>query len=70
MLEALGKEDSSKETVKGLIYAMGLLAYRCDVEGEVEEVFEALDAKSTIEGKIGIMAEDEALVREVMQVVA
>lgn len=70
ILEATDKEEGSKETVKGLVFALGLLAYGCDREGEVEDVLGALGAKEVVERKMKIMMGDEALVKEVVQVVA
>ncbi|MCJ1474773.1 hypothetical protein MMC13_003433 [Lambiella insularis] len=69
ILEATGKEGSSKETVKGLVFALGLLAYGCDVGGEVKDVLGALGAKDIVQGRMGLMAGEEALVKEVLQVV-
>ncbi|MCJ1415598.1 hypothetical protein MMC32_001930 [Xylographa parallela] len=67
MVEALGKEDESKEMVKGLVLALGLVAYGCGEE--VKDVLEALGAKGVVKGKKGLLEPEEDLVKEVGQVV-
>ena len=69
LLEALGR-DESKEGIKGLTFALGLLAYGCDREGEVRDLLGAMDTKGLVEGKMELTAkEDQALLKEVVQVV-
>lgn len=68
ILEAVGRENESKETVKGLVFAMGLLAYSCDIKGEVKDVLEALDAKAVIMSKEKMMIDDKGLTKEVIEV--
>ena len=68
ILEAVGKENDSKETVKGLIFAVGLIAYCCDMKGEVKDVLEALDAKAVIKGKEKMMIDDKGLTKEVIEI--
>ena len=67
MLEALGKEDESKEMVRGLVLALGLVAYGCG--DEVKDVLEALEAKGVVEGKKGQLEGEKGLVQEVGKVV-
>ncbi|MCJ1317746.1 hypothetical protein MMC15_003073 [Xylographa vitiligo] len=67
MLEALGKEETSKEMVRGLILALGLVAYGCGEE--VKDVLQALGAKEVVKGKNGLLEGEENLVREVGKVV-
>ncbi|MCJ1248972.1 hypothetical protein MMC30_006193 [Trapelia coarctata] len=68
VLEAVGKETESKETVKGLVFAVGLLAYSCGMKGEVKDVLEALDAKAVIKSKEKMMNDDKGLTKEVIDV--
>ena len=69
LLEAIGREES-KEGIKGLVFALGLLAYGCDVEGEVRDLLRAMDAKGIVEAKMGSVAkEDQVLLTEVMKIV-
>ena len=69
ILEALQREES-KEAIKGLVFALGLLAYRCDREGEVRDYFGLIDAKGAVERKMDLATkEDQALLKEVMKVV-
>ena len=70
LLEAVGREES-KEGIKGLVFALGLLAYGCDVEGEVRDLLGAMDAKGIVEGKMESVAkEDQVLMTEVMKIVS
>ena len=68
IVEALGREEGSRETIKGLVFALGLLAYGCDREGEVKDVLQVLGASKSVEGKLERMTGDEALGREVIAV--
>ncbi|MCJ1381243.1 hypothetical protein MMC17_004352 [Xylographa soralifera] len=67
MLEALGKEEASKEMVRGLALALGLVAYGCGEE--VKDVLETLGAKEVVKGKKGLLEGEEGLAREVGEVV-
>ena len=69
LIEAVGREEESKEGMKGLLLAIGLLAYAAPVGGEVREVCELLEAKGVVEGKKGVEQEMEGLVKEVGMVV-
>ncbi|MCJ1284078.1 hypothetical protein MMC26_003409 [Xylographa opegraphella] len=66
MLEALGKEEARKEMVKGLMLALGLMAYGCGEE--VKDVLDALGAKGVVEKKKGLLEGEEELVRDVGKV--
>lgn len=68
VLEAIRKENESKEAVKGLIFTVGLLAYCCDMKGEVKDVLDALDAKAVILSKEKMMSDDKGLTKEVIEV--
>ncbi|MCJ1394796.1 hypothetical protein MMC18_007676 [Xylographa bjoerkii] len=67
MLEALGKEEESKEMGRGLVLALGLVAYGCGEE--VKDVLAALGAKGCIQGKKGLLEGEKGLVKEVEEVV-
>lgn len=69
LIEAVGREEESKEGMKGLLLAIGLLAYAAPVDGEVKDVCELLEAKKVVEGKKGVEKEMEGLVKEVGMVV-
>lgn len=63
ILESLDKETESGETVRGLVFALGLLVYACDVEGAVVDVCRAMG----VEGILRVQGErfGEELVKEV-----
>ena len=69
LLEAIGREEESKESIKGLIFALGLLAYGCDREGEVKDLLEAIDAKSLVSSKVKMIEDEKRLLKEVTEVV-
>ena len=69
LLEAVGREES-KDGLKGLIFALGLIAYACPRDGEVRDLLGVMDAKGLVDGKMGMVADgDEVLLREVKEVV-
>ncbi|KAL8705439.1 MAG: hypothetical protein Q9201_001463 [Fulgogasparrea decipioides] len=69
LLEALDQELESKDCIKGLLTAIGLLAYGASTQGELVDVCKALGAKGTVERKKGFGGDDiKDLVREVEQV--
>lgn len=68
LLEAVGREESN-EGLKGLMLAVGLLAYGAPPEGELMEVCRALGAKDVLK-KNGLDKELGELAREVASVVA
>ena len=69
LIEAAGKEEESKEGLKGLLLAIGLLAYEAPKDGEVAEVCQLLEARRTVGEKKGFDKELEGLVKEVELVV-
>lgn len=70
LLEAVGKEEESKEGLKGLLLAIGLLAYGAPQSGELAEVCQLLEAKEVVIGKKGFDKELEGLIKEVVTVVS
>ena len=68
LLEAVRREEESKECLKGLIFSLGLLAYGCDREGEVKDLLEVMDAKSLVRGKKELMLGEKSLLKEVLDV--
>lgn len=68
LLEAVGREES-KEGLKGLLLAVGLLAYGAPQGGELADVCRALDAKEVVRGKIDMDMELVVLIKEVESVV-
>ena len=71
LLEAVGREEESREGVRGLLLAVGLLVYGAEVGGEVVDACGALGAKEIVRGKRGrgFGEEVEGLVGEVELVV-
>ena len=69
LIEAVGREEESKEGLKGLLLAIGLLAYEAPKDGEVAEVCQLLEAGKTVGGKKGFDKELAGLAKEVEMVV-
>ena len=69
LIEAVGKEEESKEGLKGLLLAIGLLAYEAPKDGEVAEVCQLLEGGKVVGAKKGFDKELEGLVKEVGMVV-
>lgn len=70
LLEAVGREEESKEGLHGLVLALGLLAYGARVDGEVLDLCQAMDAKGVVAAKKGRSEELKKLIGEVEQIVA
>lgn len=71
LLEALGREErSGKDEIRGLLLAVGLLAYASPQDGEIMDLCEALGAPGVIEGVQGIFHDLTALAKEVAMVVS
>ncbi|KIW00011.1 hypothetical protein, variant [Verruconis gallopava] len=64
VLEALKREEESKEAVKGLTLAVGLLAYCAPRDGEVLDLCRAMDAGSTVERKL-VLNNNDATLKEI-----
>ncbi|KAL8945714.1 MAG: hypothetical protein Q9222_007786 [Ikaeria aurantiellina] len=69
LLEALSDEQESKDSIRGLLTAVGLLAYATPPEGELMELLKALGAKDTVSAKSTLSDDLKDLVTEVEQVV-
>ena len=68
LLEAMGKEKESKEGLRGLLLAAGLLKYRAPDNGELSDLCEAVGAKDISSGTKSAFADLKDLVKEVEQV--
>lgn len=68
MLEAIEREKESKDSLKGLLSAIGLLAYAAARTGEVVDLCEALGARKMIAEKTGFDREMAPLIAEVEKV--
>ena len=66
LIEAIGRETSN-DSLKGLLLAIGLLVYECKPDGEVEDALSAMNAKEVVSGKKS--ADNKDLVEQVSQVV-
>ncbi len=65
LLEAMGKERESKEGLRGLLLAAGLLKYKASKGGEVDDLCEAVGAKGIITEARGAFEDLKDLVKEV-----
>ncbi|KAL8770861.1 MAG: hypothetical protein Q9209_003512 [Squamulea sp. 1 TL-2023] len=70
LLETLTNENKSKDCIRGLLTAIGLLAYGAPRQGELVELCQALDAKTTVSSKKAFCEDLKQLVVEVEQVLA
>lgn len=70
LLETLTNENESKDCVRGLLTAIGLLVYGAPRQGELVELCNALDAKGTVEAEKSFSDDLKDLVLEVEQVLA
>ena len=68
LFEAMGKERESKEGLRGLLLAAGLLTYRARKESELMDLCQVVGAKDLVGGLRGMFKELNDLVREVEQV--
>lgn len=64
LLEAIGQEDESVEALKGMLLALGSLAYLAPLEGELVDLLRTMDAGEAVLGKKGKF-KDVALVDEI-----
>ena len=65
VIEALDKEIESGETVRGLVFALGLLVYGADVEGSVVDVCRAMGVEGILRVKGGMFREGREVIAEV-----
>ena len=68
-LEALEREKESVEVLRGITLALGLLAYGCTREGELNDLLGAMDAKNILGSKMKEVDKEQNLFKEVMRVV-
>lgn len=68
LLEAMGRERESKDGMRGLLVAVGLLKYMTDKGGEVDDLCEAVGAKDIIAEAKGAFPDLRELAKEVEQV--
>ncbi len=68
LLEAIGRERESKDGMRGLLIAVGLLKYMTAKGGEVEDLCEAVGAKDIITEAKGAFPDLKELAKEVEQV--
>ena len=68
LLEAIGRERESKDGMKGLLMAVGLLKYMTAKEGEVDDLCEAVGAKDIITETRRAFPDLKELAKEVEQV--
>ncbi|KAL8971742.1 MAG: hypothetical protein Q9197_003116 [Variospora fuerteventurae] len=70
VLETIANENESKDSVRGLLTAIGLLMYEAPRDGELVELCQALGAKEIVVAKKTFSADLRDLVTEVEQVLA
>ncbi|KAL9000325.1 MAG: hypothetical protein Q9169_001042 [Polycauliona sp. 2 TL-2023] len=70
LLETLANEKESKDCVRGLLTAVGLLVYGAPRQGELMNLCSALDAKGTVKVKKAFSNDLKDLILEVEQVLA
>ena len=68
LLEAMGRERESKDGMRGLLLAVGLLNYMTAKGGEVDDLCEAVGAKGIITEAKGAFPDLRELAKEVQQV--
>ncbi|KAF2425759.1 thioredoxin [Tothia fuscella] len=61
MLEAIGREEESKDVITGLVRALGFLAYRAEIGGEVLDLCKALEAGKTVLAQEKLSGDDSVL---------
>ncbi|KAL2048304.1 hypothetical protein N7G274_000215 [Stereocaulon virgatum] len=69
LLEAMARERESKDGLRGLLLAVGLLKYAAPEGGEVDDLCEAIGAKEIVAETKGAFAELKELAKEVELVV-
>ena len=68
LLEAMGRERESKEGMRGLLMAVGLLKYMAAIKGELDDLCEAVAAKDVITEAKKAFPDLKELAKEVEQV--
>ncbi|KAL9012577.1 MAG: hypothetical protein Q9173_002659 [Seirophora scorigena] len=70
LLETIANENESKDSIRGLLTAIGLLMYATPRDGELVELCQALGAKESVVAKKAFSADLKDFVTEVEQVLA
>ncbi|KAL8827675.1 MAG: hypothetical protein Q9170_006920 [Blastenia crenularia] len=70
LLETISNETENKDSIRGLLTAIGLLAYGAPREGEVKQLCDALGGKEIVSAKKAFSNDLRDLVTEVEQVLA
>lgn len=70
LLEFISFEAKNKDSIRGLLTAIGLLAYSAPMQSELLELCKALGAKETVHAKRAFSDDVKELVGEVEQVLA
>ena len=65
LLEAMKNEKESIDALRGLYLAIGLIRYLAPVDGEVDQVCEAVSAKDIVKEGHGSFKELKELAKEV-----
>ena len=65
LLEAIGKERESKDGLRGLLMAVGLLKYMAPKGAEVDDLCQAVGAKDIVKDAKGVFVELKDLAKEV-----
>ncbi len=68
LLEAIGRERESKDGMRGLLMAVGLLKYMAATGGELDDLCEAVGANDIIQEAKGAFPDLKELAKEVEQV--
>lgn len=64
LLEAISQEEESAEALRGMLLALGYLAYLAQLDGELVDLMRTMDAEDTVLGKKGKF-KDMTLIDEV-----
>ncbi|PFH63368.1 hypothetical protein XA68_12332 [Ophiocordyceps unilateralis] len=65
VVEAIDQEKESAEALRGMLLALGHLAYGMDLDGELADLLRALDAQGTVSAKRAVFPAEAGIVREV-----
>jgi thiol-disulfide isomerase/thioredoxin len=61
IVEAVGREEESKDVITGLVRALGFLVYKGIVDGEVLDLCKALEASKVVLDKLELSGKDAAV---------
>lgn len=66
LLEAVSREDQSKEALHGLLFALGLIVYEAPMDGALVDLCRAMGVADTISAKLRVQAvQKEPLIKEI-----